>query len=142
MSSDRALIAATWIVRLALSAAFLSAVADRLGLWGPPGAEGVAWGNVSEYEAYVARLNWFLPQALIPAVGWIATCAEVVLAVALLIGWRLRLVAAAAGSLLMLFAITMTVALGPKPSLDYSVLSAASAAWLLAAVSPASRGSR
>jgi hypothetical protein len=82
-------IAACWLVRVALAAAFLSAVADRLGIWGPPGTEGVAWGNVANYEKYVAQLNWYLPVRLVSVVGWIATVCEIVFAVGLLIGWRL-----------------------------------------------------
>lgn len=35
------LTAASWAVRIALAAAFLSAVADRFGLWGSAGTEGV-----------------------------------------------------------------------------------------------------
>jgi uncharacterized membrane protein YphA (DoxX/SURF4 family) len=131
---DRRLIAACWVVRLALAASFLSAVADRLGLWGPPGATGVSWGSVPKYEEYVAQLNWFLPAGLVPVAGWAATACEVTLATGLLIGWRLRWVAFAAGILLTVFAVTMAVALGPKSPLDYSVPSAAGAAFLLAAL--------
>lgn len=129
---------ASWAVRVALSAAFLSAVADRFGIWGQPGTDGVAWGSLENYESYVAVLNWYLPQSLIKPIGWGATIAEVLVALGLLAGWRLRWVAVAAGLLLTVFATAMVVALGPKPPLDYSVLSAASAAWLLAAVTPAS----
>ena len=133
--------AAAWCVRLALAAAFLSAVADRFGLWGKPGDEGVAWGSVEQYEAYVALLNWFVPKSLIPALGWLATAAEVVIAVGLLVGWRLRWFALAAAVLLATFATAMTAALGPKPPLDYSVWSAAAAAFLLFAWSrPGSSG--
>ena len=32
-------------LRVALAAGFLSAVADRFGLWGMPGTPGVAWGD-------------------------------------------------------------------------------------------------
>ena len=131
---NRRLIAACWVVRLALAASFLSAVADRLGLWGPPGAAGVAWGSVPKYEEYVAQLNWFLPAGLVPVVGWAATACEVTLAIGLLIGWRLHWVAFVAGILLTAFAVMMAVALGPKPPLDYSVPSAAGAAFLLAAL--------
>src|SRR6478609_8284990 len=73
---NRRLVAACWVVRLALAASFLSAVADRLGLWGPPGAAGVAWGSVPKYEEYVAQLNSFLPAGLVPVVGWAATACE------------------------------------------------------------------
>jgi uncharacterized membrane protein YphA (DoxX/SURF4 family) len=132
---------ACWVVRAALAASFLSAVADRLGLWGPAGTQGVSWGSVPKYEEYVAQLNWFLPAGLAPAVGWVATTCEVVLALGLLIGWRLDRVAVAAGLLLTVFAVAMAVALGPKSPLDYSVPSAAAAAFLLAAVSwPARSG--
>ena len=130
---------ACWVVRVALAASFLSAVADRLGLWGPPGTQGVSWGSVPKYEAYVAKLNWFLPAGLVPAVGWVATTCEVILAIGLLIGWRLTRVAVAAGLLLTTFAVAMAVALGPKSPLDYSVPSAAAAAFLLAAVSRPTR---
>ena len=131
---DRRVVAACWAVRLALAASFLSAVADRLGAWGPPGAAGVAWGSVPKYEEYVAKLNGFLSP-----VGWAATSAEVLLAAGLLVGWRLQWVALAAGLLLAAFAVAMTVSLGPKPPLDYSVPSAAGAALLLAAISPAGK---
>lgn len=135
VAHKRIIALAGWAVRLALAAAFLSAVADRFGFWGPPGTEGVAWGSVPKYEEYVALLNWFLPASLISPVGWAATIAEVAIAIGLILGWQLRWFALAAGVLLTTFAITMCVALGPKPPLDYSVLSAASAAFLLAAIS-------
>lgn len=125
---------ACWFVRVALAAAFLSAVTDRFGLWGEPGSEGVVWGSVAQYESYVALLNWFLPAALISPVGWIATILEIAIAVGLLLGWQLRWFALAAAVLLAIFATTMVVALGPKPPLDYSVFTAASAAFLLYAV--------
>jgi hypothetical protein len=44
-----------------------------------------------------------------------------------------RVVLAAAGVLLVLFALAMTFALGPKAPLDYSVYAAAAAAFLVAA---------
>ena len=38
MNSERLLKIGEWYLRLGLGAAFLSAVADRFGLWGPPGS--------------------------------------------------------------------------------------------------------
>ena len=35
--------------RFALGASFLSAVADRFGLWGPYGAKNVAWGDLAHF---------------------------------------------------------------------------------------------
>jgi uncharacterized membrane protein YphA (DoxX/SURF4 family) len=139
---NRQLAIATWAVRLALAAAFLSAVADRLGFWGTPGSPGVAWGNVANYEAYAGALLWFAPPALIAPLGWIATLSEVVIAAGLLVGWSLRWFALAAAMLLTLFATAMVTAFGLKPPLDYSVFSAASAAFLLFAVAPAATAAR
>ena len=142
MQEDRFVRIASLFVRMALAASFLSATADRFGWWGPPGANGVAWGDLEHYEAYVGKLNWFLPQTLIPMIGWIATVAEILAAVALIVGWRLRWSALAAAILLTTFAARMTAALGPKPALDYSVPTAAGAAWLLFAVAPPNAAAR
>lgn len=122
------------LLRVTLAAAFLSAVADRFGLWGPPGAPGVAWGNFEAFIGYTARLNFFAPSALIPLLAWTATSAEVALAMLLLAGYRLREAAIASGLLLAAFAVTMTLALGVKAPLDYSVFTAAAAAFALAAL--------
>jgi uncharacterized membrane protein YphA (DoxX/SURF4 family) len=136
MMNARSLTLACWAVRLSLAMSFISAVADRSGFWGPPDSAGVAWGNIARYEGYVAKLNWFLPPQLISPIGWLATIAEVVVAIGLIIGIRLRWVALAAALLLTTFATTMAVAFGLKPPLDYSVFSAAAGAFLLFAVTP------
>jgi len=124
----------SWLLRIALAVSFLSAVADRFGLWGPPGSPGVAWGDLTRFNAYVAKLNWFMPARMIPILGWASTLAETGLVLALLIGWKLRWVSLASALLLLSFAATMTVALGPKAPLDFSVFTAAAAAFLLFAV--------
>lgn len=52
--------------RLALAIGFLSAVADRLGLWTPLlGSENVVWGNMESFTAYTGVL---LPSRSIPRV--------------------------------------------------------------------------
>ena len=127
-------------LRLALGIAFLSAVADRFGLWGPAGTPGVGWGAFEPFLAYTGQLLWFLPAGLVPAAGWTATVLEIALAVGLLVGVRLRAVALATGVLLSVFAITMTVALGAESPLSYSVWSAAAGAFLLASLRPGDVG--
>jgi uncharacterized membrane protein YphA (DoxX/SURF4 family) len=124
-------------LRLALAAGFLSAVADRFGLWGPAGTPGVAWGGFDPFLAYTGTLLWYLPADLVPAAGWAATVLEVALAFGLLAGVRLRAVALASGVVLSVFAATMTIALGPEPALSSSVWSAAAGAFLLASLRPA-----
>jgi hypothetical protein len=119
-------------LRVALAAGFLSAVADRFGLWGPPGTPGVAWGAFGPFLAYTGKLLWYLPAGLVPAAGWAATVLEVVLAVGLLAGFRLPMFAFASGVLLVVFAVSMTVALGTEPPLSSSVWTAAAGAFVLA----------
>ena len=121
----------TVLLRLALGISFLSAVADRFGLWGVYGQPDVAWGNYARFVDYTAKLNWFLPAAMIPALAMIATVGETVLGLLLVLGWNTRIVALLSGGLLATFALTMTVALGVKAPLDLSVFSAAAGALLL-----------
>lgn len=119
-------------LRLALGLSFLSALADRFGLWGAFGRPNVSWGDFARFVAYTGKLNWFLPEAWIPALAIISTGAEALLGLCLVIGWQTRIAALLSGILLMLFGITMTAALGVKAPLDFSVFSAAGGAFLLA----------
>ena len=64
----------------------------------------------------------------------LATAAEVIVAGGLLVGWRLHWWAFAAAALLLSFALAMTGALGVKAPTDYSVWTAAAAAFLLGVV--------
>jgi uncharacterized membrane protein YphA (DoxX/SURF4 family) len=120
-------------LRLGLGASFLSAVADRFGWWGAFGRPNVAWGDFARFVEYTARLNWFLPAVVIPALAVVATIAETVLGALLVIGWQTRLAALLSGALLLGFAIVMTVALGVESPLNLSVFSAAGGALLLGA---------
>jgi hypothetical protein len=119
---------------------FLSACADRFGLWGPHGSQYATWGDWPHFVAYAATLNWFLPAWLQSPVAWIATLAELSFGIALIFGAYLREAAYGSAILLGLFALAMTFSLGIKAPLNYSVFVDAGAAWLLGCV--ASRGLR
>ncbi len=63
--------AAALYVRVALATAFLSAVADRFGAWGPPGSRGVAWGSFGNFLTYTRSLIPFMPHEMVtPSGGW------------------------------------------------------------------------
>jgi uncharacterized membrane protein YphA (DoxX/SURF4 family) len=126
-------------LRFALGLSFLAAVADRFGLWGPFGQPNVAWGDFSRFVDYTAKLNWFLPHAVIPTLAGIATLAEALLGFLLLTGWRLRIIAFVSGVLLLVFGLAMTFALGIKAPLNFSVFSAAGGSFLLATSSGRNR---
>lgn len=118
-------------LRFALGFSFLSAVADRFGVWGAFGEPHVAWGTFAGFVAYTGTLNWFLPRAAVPALAIVATCAETLFGILLVMGWQTRRTALLSGVLLLLFAVTMTAALGIKAPLDASVFSAVGGAFLL-----------
>jgi uncharacterized membrane protein YphA (DoxX/SURF4 family) len=120
------------VLRFALGFSFLSAVADRFGLWGAYGEPNVAWGGFARFVAYTGQLGWFAPEATIPALAIAATCAETLLGILLVLGWQTRIAALSSGVLLLLFAVGMTGAAGIKAPLDYSVFSAMGGAFLLA----------
>jgi uncharacterized membrane protein YphA (DoxX/SURF4 family) len=90
---SRSLEFSSLFLRIALGTSFLSAVADRFGLWGGFGQPNVAWGSFARFVAYTATLNWFLPKAMTPALAIIATCAEVLLGLCLIAGWQTRVAA-------------------------------------------------
>ena len=118
-------------LRIALGVSFLSAVADRFGLWGLYGQPNVSWGNYARFVDYTAKLNWFLPASTIPALANVATAAETLFGLLLVLGWKTRITALLSGVLLTAFALAMTVALGVKAPLNFSVFSAAGGALLL-----------
>src|SRR5262249_40856563 len=62
--------------RLALGASFLSAVADRFGLWGPYGAKNVSWGNFAHFVEYTGAVTSLFPSSLTVSFAWAATVAE------------------------------------------------------------------
>lgn len=122
----------TVFLRVALAAGFFSAVADRLGIWGPYGKQNVAWGDMHHFFPYVAKLNPWFPSVTIPAVGWVVTVAELALGILLLVGLQTRWAARLSGCLLLAFALGMTAGTGVKTALDASVFAASAGAFMLA----------
>lgn len=122
---------ATVFARVALAAGFLSAVADRFGLWGPAGTPHVGWGNFESFTAYVGGLAPYLSGALIDIAAWGATIVEIILGVALLLGVALRWVSFASAATLFVFGLSMFFFAGFETPFSASVFTAAAAALLL-----------
>ena len=113
-------------LRSSISIGFLSAVFDRFGLWSKDVS---AWGNWESFIHYTQLLNPFIPEILISPVGIIATSAEIIFAVFLLIGYKTEFFAKLSGYLLLLFALAMTFSTGIKGVFDYSVFIASAGAF-------------
>jgi uncharacterized membrane protein YphA (DoxX/SURF4 family) len=106
----------------------LSAVADRFGFWP---AEVSAWGNWNNFIDYTRMINPLIPDALISPLGIIATTAEIIFALCIIIGYKTEHFAKLSGFLLLFFALAMTFSTGIKGTLDYSVFIASAAAFAL-----------
>lgn len=119
-------------LRFSLAASYLSAVADRFGLWGESGAAGVFWGNFQNFNAYTHTLNPLLPELLILPLSWLVTIVEIVLGILLIFNIRPKEVGYMSAGLLALFGIAMILNLGVKVPLDYSVFTACASSLALA----------
>ncbi len=123
-----------WIkvfLRASLGIAFLSAVADRLGLW--PAAVS-AWGNFDTFLTYTGTLAPWAPTSLLPALGWAVTVIEMVLGIWLILGFKTKLTAQLSGLLILTFGVSMAITSGIKGALDYSVFTASAAAFGLSLI--------
>jgi len=118
-------------LRLAISMGFLSAVADRFGIWNK---EVSVWGNWKNFLAYTKLINPWFPDSFISLIGILATGAETVLAIFLLIGFKTEQSAKLSGVLLLIFALSMTFSTGIKSAFDASVFSASAGAFALSLI--------
>ena len=115
-------------LRFGIGIGFLSAVADRFGLWP---AEVSAWGNWESFLEYTKLINPIIPETLIPVFGAIATGAEILFGVCLIIGFKTELVAKLSGFLMLIFALSIAFSTGIKGVFDYSVFAASAGAFAL-----------
>lgn len=114
--------------RIALGAAFLSAVASRFGIWDRT----FDLEHFAKFIQYAAQVNSFMPAAAIPFSAWAATIAETSLGILLILGLWPRWVALASAILLAMFGTAIAISFGAESPMDYSVFSASGAAVLLA----------
>lgn len=123
-----------WIklfLRLSIGAGFLSAVADRFGMWPDQFS---AWGNWESFLEYTAMLMPWLSDSMVSAAGIIATALEIILGIMLILGIKTRLAANVSGLLLLAFALSMAFFTGVKRPLDASVFTASAASFALAMI--------
>ena len=128
----------TIYLRIAIAAAYLWEVADRLGLLGGYGKPHVGWGDWNHFLLYARQVMSFLPAAWVPILAVIATLAEGAFGLLLLFGLFTRTAAIGSGILSQCFAISMAIAFGIESPLGYSVFTLSAASFLLAALSPTS----
>jgi putative oxidoreductase len=122
------------LLRIALGMGFLTTVSDRLGLLGPFGKPNIEWGNWDSFISYTGTLMPFLDKPVVNIMGSIATFAEVVIGILLIIGFRTRQAAIASCMLTFIFASAMTLFLGIKAPVNFAVFPVCTASLLLATI--------
>lgn len=127
-------------LRVGLGASYLCAGLDRFGVWGPPGAPDVSWGDWQHFMQYAQKLMFFLPYNVAEIFAAIASGGEIIFGVLLIAGFWTRWAAIGSGLLLLGFALAMTIALGITAPLNYSVFTASAGSFLLSTL-PAYRWS-
>ena len=85
---------------------------------------------------YTRSVTGLFPSSLTEALAWVATIAETLCGLLLIIGFKICVTAVLSGFLHLSCAIGMVTCLGVKTSLDYSVFSAAGAVFVLALRKP------
>ncbi|MFD2513355.1 DoxX family membrane protein [Pontibacter locisalis] len=123
---------ANLFLRITLALTLLSAVADRLGLWGEPDTQNVMWGSWFAYEGYVHQLIPFLSEGFSDKLALAVTVLEIALGAMLLFGVKVRWAAIGTGTLTMLLAITISMATGIKEPINKAMFVVSAASFLLA----------
>ena len=119
------------LLRIFIGIAFVSAICDRLGLFGGPGTPGVSWGNFENFVSYTAQVNSFLPGRIIPALAVIESFIEGGLGFAMLLGLAVRPVSIASTALLSALGVAMTVSLGVSSQFSFAVFVLAAGAFVI-----------
>lgn len=123
---------AQFLLRLALGVGFILPVLDRIGALGAPGTNGVGWGSWSNFVDYTNLLMPYLNRSLAEIAGLIATIAEVVFGVLLIVGYKTKWAAYGSFALTLIFALSMGIFLHYRAPFNYSVFVVSFSSLLLA----------
>jgi len=118
------------LLRLALGVGFLLPVMDRLGLMGPPGS-GATWGDWKHFVDYTNKLIPFASWQMANIMSVIATIAEFVFGICLIIGFKIKEVGIGAGILTLIFGLCMGIFLSIGAPFSYPVFVFTGAAIVL-----------
>lgn len=117
--------------RMALGLGFLLPVFDRLGFMGAPGSAQAAWGNWSHFVAYTHTLIPFTSLQIANIAGLVATIAECILGLCLIVGFKVKWMGLGAAIITITFAAFMIASLGIGAPFKYPVFVFTGAGLLL-----------
>lgn len=122
------------ILRLALGIGFILPVMDRLGMLGAPGSEAVAWGDWPHFIAYTETILPFLNKPLVNVAGALASTAEAIFGICLILGFKTKQVAFGSAILTLTFGICMALFLNIHAPFKYPVFVFVGAGFVLSGV--------
>lgn len=117
--------------RIALGLGFLLPVFDRLGFMGAHGSAQAAWGDWSHFVAYTHTLMPFTSLPTANFAGLVATIAECVLGICLIVGFKVKWMGLGAAIITLTFAAFMIASLGIGAPFKYPVFVFTGAGLLL-----------
>ncbi|MFP3590638.1 DoxX family protein [Chryseobacterium sp. SIMBA_038] len=123
------------LLRFALGITFLTPVSDRLGILGPMGERNIEWGNWENFIDYTTTLMPFMDRPMVNVMGGIATVAELIIGVLLIIGYKTKYAAISSCVLTLIFILSMTVFKGIKAPINYAVFVTCTSSFLLSRIS-------
>jgi len=118
-------------LRLALGIGFILPVMDRFGWLGAPGSPTVGWGNWSVFLDYTNTLMPFLARPAANIMAVLATAGELIFAVLLIIGYKIKWAAIGSFLLTLAFALSMLIFANYRAPFNYSVFVVSASSLLL-----------
>jgi uncharacterized membrane protein YphA (DoxX/SURF4 family) len=122
------------ILRLALGVGFILPVMDRLGMLGAKGSPGVSWGDWKHFIDYTNTLLPFAGRPIANIMGLVATLAEAVFGICLVVGFKVRQIALGAAILTFSFGLCMAIFLSIGAPFNYPVFVFTGAGLVLSGV--------
>lgn len=119
-------------LRLALGIGFILPVMDRFGWLGAPGSPTVGWGSWSVFLDYANSLMPYLTKPVANVMAMLATAGELVFAVLLIVGYKIKLAAIGSFLLTLAFALSMLFFANYRAPFNYSVFVVSASSLLLA----------
>jgi uncharacterized membrane protein YphA (DoxX/SURF4 family) len=119
------------LLRCALGITFLTPVFDRLGILGQAGTGNIEWGNWENFIKYTTTLMPIFDRPLVNIMGGIATVAELMIGVSLIVGFKTKYAALGACLITLTFIVFMTLSVGIQKPINYGVFTASAAGFLL-----------
>lgn len=122
-------------LRLALGIGFILPVMDRFGWLGAPGAPNVGWGNWTAFVDYTNSLMPYLSRSVSNVMAILATAGEIIFAILLIVGYKIKLASIGSFLLTLIFALSMLFFAGYRAPFNYSVFVVSASSLMLASIS-------